>query len=101
MPATQGQRKAEPKIATGFVYLMKSGRHYKIGRTNSVGRRANELTIKIPISPVTIHSIETDDPIGVEAYWHSRFADKRRRGSEWFDLSQDDVEAFKRWKRIV
>lgn len=90
----------EPKVAIGFVYLMKSGPHYKIGRTNSVGRRGSELAIKIPVPPKTIHSIETDDPIGVEAYWHKRFADKRGEG-EWFALSQEDVKAFKRWKRIV
>ncbi|MGH9930198.1 MAG: GIY-YIG nuclease family protein [Pyrinomonadaceae bacterium] len=79
--------------------MMKSGRHYKIGRTNSLGRRGSELAIKIPVSPKTIHTIETDDPVGVEAYWHRRFAEKRGEG-EWFDLSIDDVRAFKRWKRI-
>ena len=87
-------------IVTGFVYLMKSGRHYKIGRTNSLGRREWELGIKISIPPKTIHSIETDDPVGVEAYWHKRFSDKRGEG-EWFDLSPDDIKAFKRWKRIM
>ena len=97
---TEAQRGTEPKVATGFVYLMKSGRHYKIGRTKSVGRRESELAIKIPVSPKTIHSIETDDPVGVEAYWHKRFNDKRGEG-EWFDLSPEDVVAFKRWKRIV
>jgi hypothetical protein len=79
---------------------MKSGPHYKIGRTNSVGRRGSELAIKVPIPPKTIHSIETDDPIGVEAYWHKRFVDKRGEG-EWFALSPEDVKAFKRWKRII
>jgi hypothetical protein len=60
----EGDRDRERKIATGFVYLMKSGRHYKIGRTNSLGRRGSELAIKIPVAPKTIHSIETDDPVG-------------------------------------
>lgn len=65
-------RHSEPKVTTGFVYLMKSGRHYKIGRTSSIGRRGSELAIKIPVPPKTIQSIETDDPVGVEAYWHRR-----------------------------
>lgn len=91
---------AGARVGTGFVYLMKSGPHYKIGRTNPVGRRTSELAIKIPVPPKTIHHIETDDPVGVEGYWHKRFAEKRGEG-EWFNLSPEDVKAFKRWKRIA
>jgi hypothetical protein len=36
------------KIApVGFVYLTKFGRHFKIGRTNAVGRRERELAIQL------------------------------------------------------
>ncbi len=91
---------SKQNVVTGFVYLMKSGKHYKIGRTNSMGRREWELGIKIPIPPKAISYIETDDPIGVESYWHKRFESKRGEG-EWFILSVDDVSAFKRWKKLV
>jgi len=87
-------------VLTGFVYLMKSGRHYKIGHTSSIGSRERQLAIIIPNPPRTIHSIETDDPVGVEAYWHKRFEAKRGE-REWFNLSPEDVSAFKRWKRIT
>jgi hypothetical protein len=99
-PADGSLDSPKARIATGFVYLMKSGPHHKIGRTNSLARREWELGIKIPVPPRTLHYVETDDPVGVEAYWHKRFDAKRGEG-EWFNLTADDVLAFKRWKRIV
>jgi len=38
----------ELELEFGFVYLMKSGRFYKIGRSNSSGRRGYELAIQLP-----------------------------------------------------
>ena len=81
----------------GTVYLLRVGKHYKIGRTNALGRRERELAIQLPERAVTVHAIRTDDPAGIEAYWHNRFSSARRNG-EWFELSSAEVKAFKRRK---
>jgi len=83
----------------GYVYLMKSGRHYKVGRTVSTGRREREFQIQLPERPRLIHQIKTDDPVGIEHYWHQRFEDRRvRKEAEFFALTPQDVAAFKRRK---
>lgn len=79
----------------GFVYLMKSGKYYKIGRSVCAEKRAYEVRLVLPEELVLMHKIKTDDPEGIEAYWHHRFKDRRVRG-EWFDLGADDVKAFRR-----
>jgi len=81
----------------GFVYLLKATRYFKIGRSNSFERRSRELAIQLPEKAETVHVIRTDDPIGIELYWHRRFESKRKNG-EWFELNGQDVKAFKRRK---
>jgi hypothetical protein len=81
----------------GYVYLMKSGQFYKIGKSKSPDRRRSEIALLLPHDTNTIHIIATDDPAGIEHYWHERFKDKKVR-AEFFRLNNADVQAFKRRK---
>jgi hypothetical protein len=96
-PVAEEPRRPAQQVLIGFVYLIHSGKYYKIGHTNSVGRREYELSIQMPEKVSVVHSIETDDPEGIEDYWHRRFSSRRARG-EWFKLEPNDVAAFKRRK---
>ncbi len=101
---TVREKPSETDLASnkvGYVYLVRHGtrNEYKIGRTNNPIRREGEIRLELPEKVQPIHYIETDDPPGIEAYWHSRFAGKRKEG-EWFSLTVEDVRAFKRWRRI-
>lgn len=98
--AIERNKEISTNLGIGSVYLFKSGRYYKVGKTNDTVRRGAELRIQLPEDLHLIHEIKTDDPSGIEAYWHKRFEPKRKNG-EWFDLSSSEVQAFKRWKRIV
>ena len=99
VPAEAAAAPADDEAAplVGYVYLLKSGKYYKVGRSNAPGRREYELTIQLPERVVTVHTIKTDDPIGIERYWHQRFSERRKNG-EWFALRREDVSAFRRRK---
>lgn len=90
------------RLRDGFVYLMRRGKYYKIGFAANVKGRESQLNRPVPdsVPHATIHAFKTDDPRGIEAYWHQRFAEKRREG-EYFELTLKDVAAFKRRKKYM
>jgi hypothetical protein len=82
--------------SNGGVYLLHSGKRFKIGCSKALEQRVRRIQRILPESKL-VHCIESDDPRGIEAYWHRRFAAKRVKG-EWFELSAEDVAAFRRWR---
>lgn len=93
----------DPDVAQpvpGYVYLVRSGKYHKVGRSNDHGRRSYEIALQLPEKLEVVHTIETDDAVGIERYWHERFKDRRRNG-EWFLLTKADIAAFKRRRSFM
>jgi hypothetical protein len=96
-PRAAPEPEGDDDVEIGFVYLLKSGRYYKVGKSNAAGRREREIALQLPERVTVIHTIRTDDPSGIEEYWHRRFESQRLNG-EWFDLTAAAVRAFRRRK---
>jgi hypothetical protein len=97
----EAESEAEEKAARatdGYVYLIQWGDVYKIGRGQDLEKRVKQIRTGLPESGKLVHAIRTDDPSGIEAYWHRRFADKRTENGEWFRLSRADITAMRRRK---
>lgn len=87
------------QVVKGWVYLMRygvGGQVYKVGISDNVPRRQAQLNTMSPHEVRKVHEIPTDDPAGIEKYWHTRFEERRVPGKpELFRLTTEDVAAFR------
>jgi hypothetical protein len=96
----------EDTASQGFVYLIRTGRHYKLGFTTAPFHRFSTLIKQSPQGGEPIHHFATDDPRGIERYWQLRFESRKikpenKLSGEFYDLSSEDIAAFKRRKRFM
>lgn len=74
----------------GYIYVIQSGDHYKIGRTNDLDRRMGELKLQPPQPPRTIMAIAVGNAPAAEKSLHQYFAPRRTNG-EWFQLTPEEL----------
>ncbi len=89
----------KPDQPQGFVYLLKSGVYYKIGKANDIKKRLSQIKLQLPFDVELVHAIEAFHPLKVEQHWHKRF-NQRRRNGEWFVLTEEEVAEFKQVSRM-
>lgn len=77
---------------SGFVYIIRAGEYYKIGRTQNPEARFQELQIGNPNPIMPICLIPSIEPEETEKALHERYSHCAVKG-EWFMLSpQEDWE---------
>lgn len=85
------RRQGEASEKPGYVYLLKAGPYYKIGKTQNVDERIKQLATLPPFDLELVHVIPSPQPHKLESVLHKRFDDLRVNG-EWFLLGTEDVE---------
>lgn len=63
---------------SGYIYLMRAGEHYKIGKSTNVAQRMRQFQLPLPVE--LLHAIAVPDMTQAENYLHKRFADQHVRG---------------------
>jgi hypothetical protein len=76
---------------SGYVYVVKSGNYFKIGKTKSPKSRISSLQTGNPENIEPIYVIKCNNMSALETDLHRRFYNKRIRG-EWYALNSEDLK---------
>lgn len=80
-----------PRSKLSGVYVLCCNGLYKIGQSENVNSRVDQLRTALPYEVEHILTIPSADPAVLEASLHARYAERRVRG-EWFDLDVFDLD---------
>lgn len=79
----------------GFVYILKAGPYYKIGRTTQIDNRIKQLKIQLPYEVEVVTHFPCERHAVSERVLHEQFAEFRTNG-EWFNLPDSAIEELTR-----
>ncbi len=82
------------KNRRGYVYVLKSNRLYKIGRSKEFENRMKVYKTENPFGMKVILQKEVDDCVNKEIELLKKFEGKKHRG-EWFKLDKEDIQWIK------
>ena len=76
----------------GYVYLLKSSDTYKIGMAKDTAKRKKRIEKDKKMNLELVHEFPSNDYERAEATLHLDFAHCRRKRTEFFELTLDEVE---------
>jgi hypothetical protein len=83
------------EMRPGFVYVIRCGPYFKIGRTVAITPRLKALSIQLPHRLEVVLTAEVYDMVEEERWLHKVFEDRRLNG-EWFDLDDGALDFIRR-----
>ena len=81
----------------GYVYVLSDRENgtYKIGRTKNLEQRVRSIRTGNPNRIDLVAYAMCEDTVQAEKRVHNLYTYRRRKGKEWFDLTDQEVEELK------
>lgn len=89
-PHYEENQKPEKGKSLGYIYLLKSGNLYKIGKAKDIEKRMKPFTVSFPATWSLEYYFQSNNYNKAELLLHKQFDNKRKVG-EWFELNSEDV----------
>lgn len=92
-----GNGEKQPGRDSGYVYVIRIGERYKIGKAEDWRKRLSNAMFPEP--PEVVIVIEAEDRHALEQELHRKYADVRLHG-EWFGLQPEHLEELRKFPDV-